>query len=140
MIKTEILKILNPSTNTEHSLLGTLNKVVSFLLYSRSQTHIWHLQTESYSEHKALGDYYEKIGELLDTFSEQAISICGRPNRIVAMEFKNYDENCICKHLSFLCEQFYDISKELSDYKDLENTCAEIIGLLHKTKYLLTLK
>jgi DNA-binding ferritin-like protein len=140
----KIIKILNPDiekeNKKEHSLLDTLNKVISFLFHSRNQVHLWHLQTESFAEHKALDNYYNEIVELVDTFAEGAISICGRPTQITSMEFKNYEEMCACEHLEMLCDQFYEITKNVAKYKDLENTCADILALLHKTKYLLTLK
>ena len=33
--------------------------LVSHLLFSQTQVHIFHLQTKSYAEHKALQDYYD---------------------------------------------------------------------------------
>lgn len=144
MSSEKIIKILNPDVEKEskkdNALLGTLNKVISFLFHSRNQVHLWHLQTENYAEHKALNEYYDAIVDLTDTFAEGAISICGRPTQITSMEFKNYDVTCACDHLEMLCDQFYEITKDVAKYKDLENTCASILELLHKTKYLLTLK
>lgn len=43
-----------------------LEKLVSYLLHSRNQTHVFHLQTKSYAEHMALGGYYDGIGDLID--------------------------------------------------------------------------
>lgn len=43
---------------------------VSTLMSSRTQTHIFHLQTPSYSAHKALNKYYEDIVDLIDNFVE----------------------------------------------------------------------
>ena len=43
-----------------------VEKLVSYLLHSRNQTHVFHLQTKSYAEHMALGDYYDGIGDLID--------------------------------------------------------------------------
>ena len=40
--------------------------MVSILLHSQTQVHIFHLQTKSYSEHKALQNYYEGIDRLVD--------------------------------------------------------------------------
>jgi len=133
-----ILKILVP--NQENNLVGILNKTLSFLFHSRNQVHLWHLQTNSFAEHKALNEYYEKIVELADDFAEVCIGLSAKPNNLIHMEYKNYEEGCICNHLEFMCKTFYDISKELSEYKDLENICASILELLHKTKYLITLK
>jgi hypothetical protein len=44
--------------------------MVSILLHSQTQVHIFHLQTKSYSEHKALQKYYEGIDVLVDGIIE----------------------------------------------------------------------
>ena len=44
--------------------------MVSILLHSQTQVHIFHLQTKSYSEHKALQGYYEGIDSLVDGLIE----------------------------------------------------------------------
>ena len=43
-----------------------IQEMVSILLHSQTQVHIFHLQTKSYSEHKALQNYYEGIDGLVD--------------------------------------------------------------------------
>ena len=40
--------------------------MVCNILHSRNQAHVFHLQTKSYSEHKALQNYYEGIDGLVD--------------------------------------------------------------------------
>jgi high-affinity Fe2+/Pb2+ permease len=57
--------------------------MVSTLLHSQTQVHIFHLQTKSYSEHKALQKYYEGIDSLVDGIIE---SYQGKYDII-----KNYD-------------------------------------------------
>jgi len=43
---------------------------ISTLMSSRTQAHIFHLQTPSYSAHKALNEYYDGIVDLIDSFVE----------------------------------------------------------------------
>ena len=43
-----------------------LNQFISVLKQSFEQSVVWHHQTTSYSEHKALNNYYEEIIPLLD--------------------------------------------------------------------------
>ncbi len=50
-----------------------IENMISTLLHSRSQTHIFHWQTKSqssFAEHMALGGYYDAIGGLLDGLVE----------------------------------------------------------------------
>lgn len=52
-----------------------LNQFISTLWQSRTQAHVWHHQTDSYSEHKALNNYYDEIVEHVDGFVESVQGI-----------------------------------------------------------------
>jgi DNA-binding ferritin-like protein len=43
---------------------------VSVLFHSGTNAHFMHLQTKSYSQHKALGRYYEDVVDLADRYAE----------------------------------------------------------------------
>jgi cobalamin biosynthesis protein CobT len=45
-------------------------EMVCKILHSRNQAHIFHLQTQSYAEHKALNDYYDGVLGLFDGIIE----------------------------------------------------------------------
>ena len=47
-----------------------LEKLIAYLLHSQTQVHVFHLQTKSYAEHKALQKYYEGIDGLVDSLVE----------------------------------------------------------------------
>ena len=47
-----------------------MNEYVGTLMQSRTQTHIFHLQTTSYAKHVALQEYYEGIIDLIDSLVE----------------------------------------------------------------------
>lgn len=47
-----------------------MDTLASHLLFSQTQVHIFHLQTDSYAEHKALQGYYEGIDGLADSLIE----------------------------------------------------------------------
>ena len=44
--------------------------MISSLLHSQTQVHVFHLQSKSYSEHKALQKYYEGIDTIVDGIVE----------------------------------------------------------------------
>ncbi len=52
----------------EHNAL--MGQFVSTLLASRTQAHIYHLQTPSFAAHKALNEYYEEIVDIIDGIVE----------------------------------------------------------------------
>jgi hypothetical protein len=45
-------------------------KFVSIVMFSSQQAHVFHLQTPSYAQHKALEDYYTSIVGLIDSYVE----------------------------------------------------------------------
>lgn len=47
-----------------------LETLVAHLMHSRTQVHVFHLQTKSYAEHIALGTYYSDLVDLLDGLIE----------------------------------------------------------------------
>lgn len=58
------------SENNESKNSSGFKDMVSILLHSKTQTHIFHLQTKSYAEHIALQGYYEGIDALVDGLIE----------------------------------------------------------------------
>ena len=65
--------LLNQETNTNTSKSEVVN-FFSKLFESKEMAHVYHLQVKgdqgSYAKHKALGDYYETMLELLDELIE----------------------------------------------------------------------
>ena len=41
-------------------------KLISYLMHSRTQAHVYHLQTPSFAAHMALNSYYGGIVEIID--------------------------------------------------------------------------
>jgi Zn-dependent M32 family carboxypeptidase len=52
---------------SDHKLAAEL---VMRCFHSRTAAHVLHLKTKSYSEHKALNDFYDEIVDLVDEFAE----------------------------------------------------------------------
>jgi len=77
MTKDQLFKVMRLSEqenekgeNTNIKTNSGFKGMVSTLLHSQTQVHIFHLQTKSYSEHKALQGYYEGIDVLVDGIIE----------------------------------------------------------------------
>lgn len=97
----ETKKEENINTKSNSGLKG----MVSSLLHSQTQVHIFHLQTKSYSEHKALQGYYEGIDVLVDGIIE---SYQGKYDII-----KNYD--------SIKTEDYKSSEQVINYFKSLDN-------------------
>lgn len=111
----------------------TPGKFIGILFQSRDAMHIAHLQTTSFAEHKALNAYYDHILDLTDKFSE---AYFGRNKRveIVIPESKNMDAVAHLKELRSI------IDTERNNYpSELQNIMDEMLSLIDKTLYLLTL-
>lgn len=60
---------LNEQKEEKNDSVGFKN-MISALLHSQTQVHVFHLQTKSYAEHKALQNYYEGIDAIVDGIVE----------------------------------------------------------------------
>lgn len=108
-------------------------KFIGQLFQSSNIMHIAHLQTTSFAEHKALNAYYDGITDLADKFSEVYF---GRTKRceIIIPEAKNMNSVDHLKEMQAL------VDGERANYaSELQNIMDEMLALINKTLYLLTL-
>jgi vesicle coat complex subunit len=121
-----------------------MDKIILNLIKLQNQIRILHWQTRKYSEHEAFGKAYAELDVLLDqlvevhqgkhgqfSFEEEAI-----------VELVNYNEISIMDVLSevtsYLSEHFSQLHNSTTD-TDCLNIRDEILSVLNKLKYLLTL-
>lgn len=116
------------------------------LLEMQVQFRILHWQTKSYAQHKALGELYENLDDLIDEFAE--IILGKSSNRFdfdseFSIVLKNMELSGTSEFISEGVEDIINMSNDFLDDEtdtDLLNLKDEIIALLNKTKYLLTLE
>ncbi len=116
---------------------------VQKLMNFQNEIRLHHWGTKSYSAHKALGNLYEGLDDLIDTFTETYIGVYGKekikqisdlqlngPYRTSAEQVVNSLEDYLMN----------EIEKEIEkDQTSLLNIRDEMLGLAQQTKYLLTL-
>jgi hypothetical protein len=114
--------------------------MISTLLHSQTQVHIFHLQTKSYSEHKALQKYYDGIDGLLDGIIE---SYQGKYDIITGYKtIKTVDYTSTEQLISYFKGLDDDIEKNRNLFKEsyIQNqidTIQELIyGTLYKLRFL----
>jgi hypothetical protein len=115
-------------------------EMVSLLLHSQTQVHTFHLQTKSYSEHKALQGYYEGIDSLVDGIIE---SYQGKYSIIKG--YKKYDIEDY-KDTTTTVNYFKDLYSKVEDLRDcckdsyiqneIDNVCKLINSTLYKLRFL----
>lgn len=69
------------------------SKLVSHLMHSRNQAHVYHLQTKSFAEHMALQGYYNGIVALVDGLVESYQGKNGLIDKYTSFELNNYKSN-----------------------------------------------
>ena len=116
-------------------------ELVSCLFHKRTQFHIWHLQTTSLAEHKALNKLYDELLDLADSIIEEYQGYYGRVYGVCSYEFEDYaNADKMTKYLDDFCYEVKDWKQQLDINPNLCNLFDELIGLICKSKYLLTLK
>lgn len=118
--------------------------IIKSFLTIQNQLRILHWQTESYAEHKALGNAYEDLDGLIDDFIEV---YSGGDRSVLEIGSISINVHSIesLKPLDFMSSVEGFISDKLSEAipeerTDLHNIKDEMMSVVNKTKYLLNLK
>jgi len=119
-----------------------MRKTATILFHARQQAHFWHLDTKSFAEHKALEEFYTELLGLTDKLLEEFM---GKGKRIdfggVRMTFHAYNRDKMMEYLKKLARYIVRRKKNLlASESNLNNVFDEILGLINRTLYLLTLK
>ena len=105
---------------------------VSVLFHSATVTHFMHLQTKSFAQHMALGEYYDAIVELADKWAE-AYQGCYDIITNYPKEFHLATEPV--KYLMQIKDFVDDIRKDLPSESQLQNIVDEIADQIDSTLY-----
>jgi hypothetical protein len=114
--------------------------MVSILLHSQTQVHIFHLQTKSYSEHKALQGYYEGIDALVDGIIESyqgKYDVVTGYNSIKTEDYKNPEQVIkYFKALDSMVEKNRKSVKESYIQNQIDTVQELIFSTLYKLRFL----
>lgn len=115
-------------------------EMVSLLLHSRTQAHILHLQTKSYSEHMALNAYYDGITALIDGLVESYQGQYGIIENYKSYDIQNYKStDDTIKYLTGICEKvnkLRDCCKDSYIQNQIDTICELVNSTLYKLKFL----
>ena len=113
-------------------------ELITTLMYTGLQVHIFHLQTTSYAEHMALGDLYDAVQDATDVWAEALIGSENgkRPSLKTQFDLSDYAEGTAAQFV----EQFVDWLNKIGDLPtDVLNMRDDLLAKAHKTRYLLFL-
>jgi len=119
----------------EANMDGVVGTFVSTLLHSATLTHLMHFKSKSYSEHVALGAYYDEIPELVDGLVE---SIQGAYETIIdpypAM-FGNGNNDDPLAYMISLRNYVRDYRQQMPHDSEIQNEIDNVANLLNATVY-----
>jgi DNA-binding ferritin-like protein len=122
-----------------------LDSKVNFFIGLQNQLRIYHWQTKGLARHKALGKVYDELGNFIDDFVEISMGKYGRFNlsdETKTITFLNLSETNPLDVIKKSIDVLIGLSQELDNIKDTDllNLRDEMVGLLNKLLYLLTLE
>jgi len=109
--------------------------MVCNILHSRNQAHVFHLQTQSFAEHKALNDYYDGVVDLFDGIVESYQGKYGIIKNFKTFKIEQYKNGK--KTISYF-ERLLDIIEENRDSVEdsyLQNQIDTVQELINSTIY-----
>ena len=123
---------------------NNLGNTVNFLLGLQLQIKINHWQTKGFARHKAFGDFYESLNDLIDNFVESAMGKYGRftlDDENKTIELNNLSDVDMKGLISTVREALNQMSEQYEETDtDLMNIRHEILFEVNKLSYLLTLE
>lgn len=105
------------------------------MFHSRTQVHVFHLQTNSYAEHKALNEYYDEIVDLTDGLIETFQGKYGILVDYSNLPLQNYQDNMqVVTYFIQLAELVHVMREDFED-SYLQNQIDNVVELIESTKY-----
>lgn len=144
IVDTKLNKIISEQENdvedddvekSEGKVNGSFVELVSGVLHSRTQIHIYHLQTKSFAVHKALNDYYDGIVDLFDGIVE---SYQGKHGIVEDYKCDGYDNYT---SVESVIEYLQKLDKTIEGYRKsvkesyLQNQIDTVQELIYSTIY-----
>ena len=118
-----------------------LNQFISTLKQSFEQAVVWHHQTTSFSEHKALNNYYDEIIPLLDGLIESVQGVYPRIGSYTLSSTVDWNEGVSTTYFKGLYDFVQKNRATLPQQETwVQNQIDEIAQLIAETLYQLSLK
>lgn len=119
-------------------------ELIKKLVQIQVQWKFLHWQTFGDAKHRTYGQIYDGLGDLIDTFTETMMGKYGRPefDPEFALMFQDISSLSMQKFMDGTTEFLVEMTDQLDGRydTDLLNIRDEMLGLINKSKYLLTLK
>ena len=119
-------------------------EIIIKLVQIQTQFRFVHWQTTYDAKHRAYGKVYDKMGDLIDDFVEAMMGKYGRPvfDSEFGVMFQDLESMKLQNFIDGTCEFLISLTEQLNPTMDTDllNLRDEMLLLINKLKYLLTLK
>jgi hypothetical protein len=120
------------------AISADFSKLVSHLMHSRTQAHVYHLQTKSFAEHMALNGYYDEIVGLADGLIESYQGKYGIIEKYTSFELNSYKSNKETINYFTALQKNVDSLREDVDDSYIQNQIDSVTELIQSTIYKLS--
>jgi hypothetical protein len=121
--------------------MASIVEIVSYFNNAKQQAIVWHQQTDSFSEHKALEEFYDEIVGLLDELSESYAGIYGRLSPYEVDDLMDWTSTDDTIKYYRGCYDWLQVERKSAPQDSfIQNQLDEITQLLGQTLYRLSLR
>lgn len=133
--ESQLQKLIRMKIREQEETSGSpMEELSSRLLQSQTQSHVFHLQTKSYAEHKALQKYYENIDGLVDDLIETYQGENDIIENYKSLPMLKYEsKQQVISYFNELMEMVRELSEDFPSY--LKNIVDDIEVLINSTLY-----
>lgn len=119
-------------------------ELIKMMVQMQLQWKFLHWQTYGDAKHRLYGEIYDGLGTLIDEFTETMMGKYGRPqfDAEFGLMFQDISAVNLQEFMDGITEFLVSFSEQLDPKydTDLLNIRDEMLGLINKSKYLITLK
>lgn len=112
-----------------------ISEVVQSLYCLSVTAHVAHVNTRSFAQHEALGEFYEKVNDFKDRFVEY----CMGAGYLDQVELEEIESEDLLTEAEEACKYMYAFA-DYTDDETLMNMYADFVEAKNKLKYMLMLK
>ena len=114
-----------------------IEELISRVFKTRNQAHLEHWKTKSFSQHTALGDFYDDVIEELDTLVENYQGLFGLVKSVSISTHKTSEDilTVLKDDVKFITKNANEITNEVTS---LQNLLDSLTSVYTKTIYKLT--
>jgi len=119
--------------------MATCADFLSILRNSSPQVHIFHNQTRIYSEHIALGGYYDDVLDIIDRIAETYTALYGEIEGYTSMPYRDYVSKDETVNYFKALYQYVQSNRAIFKESFIQNIIDELSELLAQTMFKLGL-